>query len=710
LAADDGPRLPAPRRAGEELPNLEAVQAWGIPLDDVEEARLVLCLLSRFLGRGQAQSRSQLYAMMQMLMACCIVDVVQDGEAEAAPHAELAGVAWPHASSVFKRLGIDAEMLERYWLRARNRASDACFPVEWVTCFFPPALWPAVGSLVGWGPEGTRVRLEAAVIALAERRTQKQHRRRAKGSPLASGTVNAWLIALLGLTDELVQLRSQLVASRQPALPVERVEPWTAKPRRPNLRECGVKPSGQDNTGPAIADVQQRLHELARDYQVHPQYPYRRLRRLILLSLTGLLGPRATALRTLNVADFVPDVPGPDGARRDVLEIRPGKTWQRDEVHRLPLPNEIAGWIREWIAINGFETRQQDTPLFPHKKPKPGLKLTYLSQVGFYMAIAGRRHEDGSGQRALVPLNGDPFLGYRAHGLRHTSEVLIQQAAVQLKMESPGRFDHYTPEDFSRAMLGHALERSVADVYRDVSREKLSYLVVDTAWSILWGEGTARLGIDPYAITDTRERVETLRAAMTALSGEQRRLTAEQQLLAARTRLLSGDELLRAHIDSNAAAAKIADYGRQLDTLRDQLHAAEQAHEQARTERVPLPEDLSDEQHEQLLAQALADPADIEPVLEGPFADELTPADLADLYGTTEQTINRWFREGFPPGKPARWHPDVWIIDGPRKKLLPVSAIDRDLLTQAQTTRLTELRHHRARPAPDKDPSARSRA
>ena len=696
LAAGGESGLPAPCRAGTELADMQTVRALGIPFKDVEHARLVLCLLSRFLGRGRAESRSHLYAMMVGVTVCCTIEVAHDGELDPAPHPELSGVAWPHGSSVFKRLGIDAETLDSYWLQARNRASDACFPIEWVTVFFPPVLWPAVLTLVRWGPERARVRLEQATMAMAQMTTQRETRRRPKGSPLAFGTINAWVMAVMGLLEEVVSLRSQVKASKNPALPPALLSPWVAAPRRPNLSQAGAKPSGQDNSGPALEDVRQRLQELARDYEAHPEFPYLRLRRLLLLSLCALLGPRADALRTLDVDDFVPDAPGPDGVRRDALELRPGKTWARGEVHRLPLPAEIAGWLREWIRITGREIGQPDTPLFPHKRPKPGIALTYLSQPGFYCAIAGRQYEDGSGQRALVPLNGDAYVGYRAHGLRHSSEQLVQRAAVELKAANPGRFDHYTPDDFARALLGHALVRTVSDVYRDVDRAKLSYQVVDKAWQILWGEGTAWLGIDPYAVKNTRERVETLRAALAAVAGEQHRLIRQQEQLAATATTLTGDKLLQAHIESNSIAARIANYTRKLDELHAGLARAEQASERARTERVPLPDDLSEEQYAKLLEQALAHAVETEAELNGPLADQLSPSDLADLYGVTEQTINRWHRTGFPACKPAYWQADAWVINGPRTKTLSVEAINQELLTEAQRQRLLQLHHYRA--------------
>jgi len=467
-------------------------------------------------------------------------------------------------------------------------------------------------------------------------------------------------------------------------------------PKRPNLREAGARRSGQDNSGPSLEDVQRTLHDLAREYEAHPECPYRRLRRLLLLSILALLGPRATAIRTVRVADFKPDVVGPDGNRRAVLEIRPGKTWDRDEVHVLPLPALVADWLREWLRITDRELGDE-SPLFPAKKPKPGIELMPLTQIGFYGQIAGRP----DGTRALIPLDGDPYVGYRPHGFRHTAQQLIQRAAVELKAENPGAYDHLTPEDFSRAVLGHALTRSTPDVYRDLDRSRLAYAVVDKAWEILWGQGTARMGLDPDAITKSRDRVRSLRTTIGALSSDLRRLRRSQQVLRERARTLSGDDLARALIESHATAAEIEEFALEREQLSARLADAEQDYADAGTRLVPLPESMSDEEHGRLLAEALDADHDASLELDGPLAGFLTASDLAEIWGTTEQTTNRWSRDGFPRGLGAPWDNAAWIVEGPRKKRLPVSALEQALLTDAQKTRLTDVRRRRAFRATD---------
>jgi integrase len=691
-------QLPAPRRAAEELPDLERAHELGIEIDDLETARAVACLLSRFLARGRSRNRTNVKAMMIALATACSVEVVHDGEADPASHPELEAVTWPNASTAFRRFGIDASTLTTYWREARNRSSDACFPIEWLLAFYPAAIWPAVATLMAWGPERTRVRLEQTAMALAKRKTVKERRRRSKGSPLALSTVDAWVSALMGLLEELVGLRSTLKVSRQPALPLELVDTWAAKPPRPNLREAGAQRSGQDNSGPPLEEVRRTLHELTRDYESNRKYPYLRLRRLLLLSILALLGPRQDTVRTARVADFKPDAVGPDGTRRSVLEIRPGKTWEADEVHVLPLPRLVAEWLREWIRITKRELGDPG-PLFPSKMPKPGIEARPLTYVGFYGAIAGRDVADG-GTRALIPLDGDPYLGHRPHAYRHAAAQLIQRAAVEVKVENPGAFDHLTPEDFSRAVLGHTLTRSTPDVYRDLDRRRLTFAVVDKAWEILWGEEIVRKGLDPHAIAKNRDRVRSLRSAIGALDRDLHRLRRSQQTLRERARAISGDDLARALIEGHATAAEIEELALQRERLSAQLVAAEEEYEDARTRLVALPEDMSDEEHARLLAEALGTDENANLQLEGPLAEYLTSRDLAGVWGTTEQTINRWARDGFPTGRSAPWDNAAWIVDGPRRKRLPAAALDPALLTEAQKIRLIEVRRRSALQSP----------
>lgn len=114
---------------------------------------------------------------------------------------------------------------------------------------------------------------------------------------------------------------------------------------------------------------------------------------------------------------------------------------------------------------------------------------------------------------------------------------------------------------------------------------------------------------------------------------------------------------------------------RQLE-LKDELLDARARLETARTTEVVLPEGLDEEGYLRALASALAEPGASEPEpaepSSEPLADELTPADLGELFGVSEMTIRRW-RAGTsnPPIDPG-----AWIQVSARDWRYPVSAID----------------------------------
>jgi hypothetical protein len=86
---------------------------------------------------------------------------------------------------------------------------------------------------------------------------------------------------------------------------------------------------------------------------------------------------------------------------------------------------------------------------------------------------------------------------------------------------------------------------------------------------------------------------------------------------------------------------------------------------------------------------------DVDSLDDALLADTLLVSDLAEVWATTEQTINRWSRNGFPDGRPAPWDNEAWVIEGPRKKTLPVGALDTTVLTEPQKERLLALRRKR---------------
>lgn len=320
-----------------------------------------------------------------------------------------------------------------------------------------------------------------------------------------------------------------MTSSPRPTLALPLLEAWTHLPARPDLKALGAKPSGLDNGGPSLEDCRLRITALADDLYDNPEFPYMRLRRLLMLGLLTLLGPRGDVIRVARSSDYSRDRLWPDGVRRPTLTIRPGKSWDADGEHYLPLPLELAGWLESWLLFTAEKSGGGDRPLFPGRS-RPGEPLPPLTYPGFYSAVAGRPNHGSGRQHALIPLNGDSYTGVRPHGFCKASSELAHRAAVILKTTHPGVYDHLTPEHFSRALLGHALTHTVADVYRSLDRERLTSLAVEIAWTVLRGipsEDEALQTRNDGALVDALADLGRLEAQDAALAAVASRVDAE---------------------------------------------------------------------------------------------------------------------------------------------------------------------------------------
>lgn len=629
---------PPPTRSLRELPDFERLRLLGIETLSLDEARVVLVALSLLIAKGRSRSRNKVNVMTSALVAACRVEMVRDGHVEPPALPDLPAEGWPQGVTAFRQLAIDREVLESYWVEARNRADDACLPLEWVLAFAPARLWTAVMALIRWGPLEAAMRVEEAMTVLARTPIRFGTRRRPDGSPLAAGTLETRVDGLWALMQVLIELRGKVQASRNPSLPLELLERWTFKPERIDLEACGAKEARLDTSGPPISDCARLIKHLHLEWQQAPKdRRYRRLRRLLLAAILTLYGPREGALRMLDVDDFIPDFVFRDGERGPALRFYPGKTRSHDDAHIVPLPNELGNWISEWITYTRRSTGQPDSPLFPSRPPKAGRPVKRISAGGLYCAIAGREGFNGAGNSLpLLPRADNPYEGYNPHAFRHTAYQAAKRAGVKAKQAHPYEFAHIDPEDFARAVVAHDLKRSIKDVYRDLNQQHLARAAIEHAWEDLWAEGK-RQGLDPVTITREQDQVATLHAAITHLNRDVGDLYARQGALSQRTRTLTGDALHTALIESNQIAVEAQIANRNLTHLTDQLADAKRRLEDALVTHVPLPDDLSDEEHARLLAEALCneDYAGQECVA---LPDHLTSKDIANISGTSEQT------------------------------------------------------------------------
>jgi hypothetical protein len=357
-----------PTRASLELPNQAAADAAGIELP-LAVARVVACGLSRLICAGNAEQRKTHYNAILLLGFVCSLPFERYGVSEPAVFPDGRERRAVEGHTAMRRASTDSGWLVDYWRSARNRADDACLPLEVLLAFVPAPAWSLVARLVEWGPERASAQVEDALPVLARTPVARDTRSRPAGSLLAAGTIKNRITCLWKLMASFVDLRASVYASPSPALERAFLEAWTAVPPRPDVYAAGAVSSGKDNSGPPIDECARRLRELEREYEGAPAGSrWFRERRLVLLGIESLYGIRKSALAQVAAADFFPAMVLADGVRGPVLRIYPRKSRRADEAYLLPLPAELAEWIARWLEANGFQPGDPEAPLFPSSR------------------------------------------------------------------------------------------------------------------------------------------------------------------------------------------------------------------------------------------------------------------------------------------------------------------------------------------------------
>lgn len=676
-----------PARASVELADERALRQAGIELA-LPVARTALCALSRLICAGEAEQRPAAYNSLLLLREVCALPFERFGETEPASHPELATASIPAGGTAMRSLACEASDLVAYWRVVRNRGDDACLPLEVVLAFAPAPLWPLVATLIGWGPDRTLAHVEEALVVLAQRPTARSNRRRAEGALIAPGTLKNRITSLWKLMECLVELRAACAQAADPALDRLLLGAWTHKPGRPDVFAAGAVDSDVDTSGPPLDECARRLRDLEADFLNAPAHSrYIRERRLVLFALLMLYGIRLAALARLRVEDYLPDHVLRDGIRGPILRIYPRKKRRAGEEYLLPLPHELAAWIEHWIASNGFQIGEKNAPFFPSTRGQ----RTPLKANGLGAAIAGKANGIGSGCLALLPhAADDPYHGWGAHQYRHTAYRLAQQAGAQAKDEEPVAFAHVTVGDFASATVAHTLANTVRNTYNDLDVHTLLRATATRGWLILRDAGIRR-GPDPADVRQARLHLEALQAEQAQITGDLADIEAELDRLHQQTATLDGDLLNRALIQAKAYDAKTGRLNRELGAITTQIERAHQALSDTLAAEHPIPDELSDEDQQQLLAQALGQQAQ-DPAL----AATLTVSDLAGILNVGEGAINRWQREGLPAHRAGLWTQEAWEQTTRNNKRLRVDHLNTELLTDPQRRALIRVRRERA--------------
>jgi integrase len=679
--------VPAATSARIELSDLSVVRAVGLAME-LDEARLVATCLSVVIASGRSKSREKVAQMNRGVVACCRVEGMRDGEQVLPTHPDLSEFGWPAGQTALRCLEIDNRILESYWARARTRSTDACLPLAWLLAFVPAPLWSAVLTVIKWGPEEAAMRLEDAVIDLAQRPLSTRNRRRPDNATLSAGTINTRITGVHHLFEALVKLRARTLTSRNSGLPVALLESWAFKPERPDVELCGATWARVDTSGPSFEEARGLLARVDANVAAAPRRSrYLRLRRRAVAALLLVHGQRVDALRMLDVADYLPAHNFGDGTTGAALVYRPGKTRAADEQHILALPHEAARWLEEWILYTGRQIGDPDSPMWPARKPKPGEPIWRLNASAFARSISGHQARDGSGATPLLVRTSNGEHGYNPHSYRHCAFQVMRRAGVEAKREQPDSYGHVGADDFARAVVGHDLIRSVGDVYRDLNQQHLARIAIEYAWNDLRAQ-PGLLGPDPARIIEVCARVELLAVTLGTLAADLGELEARQAAINGKQSALTGSELEIARLDSNTLVFKLARLQTELAMTRSRLDQARLELEQA------LQTDVShdagelgtytvrlDEARRRGQSALAADALDPD--------DDLSVKELSVILDTTPKTINGWIRNGFPERRARLWDQGAWTHDGRGMiRTLPIRKLNQAALTPIQRERL----------------------
>jgi hypothetical protein len=688
-----------------ELPDLPTLADHGIEVD-LHTARIILAVSSRMIVAGTATDRTALERAMRVVgHAVSLTLADEDGSVLPAPMPPPAGPITPNGKSAGRRLGVPTSTFNRAWNDGPVYATS-CLPLAVVLAYLPAKAWAYLGAFIACGPHEARLRISVAASERGKSMTAKALD--AQFSP--AQTLLVHLVDGLRALEAANERRSRAGKALLPIPPA--LAAWTFVPKKLSMQEIRAKAQGGRKLPTSAVPeqlVKGRLRELARRAEwgrwAAADWPLNRkwqaLRDLAVFAVLATLAPRVDHFAHLDARDVVLRCTFRDGTIGPALLFRGGDHGLKNRgdsyEYAVRLPAVLADILVAWLACNGNspteaaragETpRRHDTrvPLFPARmKRRPQSSQTAHRSLGDY--IAGRSPSAGSAHSP--PLLVDPAgsgRGFQAHRFRSTLTQGIDRLMKSWRDEHPTHpLAGYAEEAAAECILDHTRQdlgyRDFRDANGPTARfEQLVALGVEAWWEELWADGPyQQRGLDPDAILDAHQQVLLLRAEFMMVDGEAADLKDQARKLAedalARP---DADEMVHALLKSVALRDERDARLERREQLRARLSAAEAELKAAQQTKVLLPEHLSEQDHAEQLAAALALVADEprpEPVMQSTrlLAEELTTSDVAELFGVTQQQVGRWRRgKSSPPVDPA-----AWIQYNAKDFRLPAGALD----------------------------------
>jgi hypothetical protein len=685
---------------GAFIPNSETLARFGI---DCEEsvARDLLVILSRVFAYGDSKMRTAVYQGSRLITMSVASEVMTDDEVLPALLPPLA-VALPQGTTALNRLDNDHVDVTREWER-RTPAIMAAFPLETMTVVLPAPAWIYLARFLECGPAEAQLRLNEAIKVRATEITAKS---------LRTGITCTWLI--MRIIHELAQgvrANNQLRGETgRPLLTVSAaLEKWTWLPTAPSDRsliKLGASTEGWDTSAVPVSAIRQALKSSAREAEWGKWEPshwpaaarWRALKRLVTLVLLTTVSPRVDHLRMFDVDDFAWRQ-FDDGEEAWGLRFRGELMKMRDgtSVYWKKLPMEAGEIIRAWISCSGRSLGQENEPLLTARRPiegRPAKRYAYRSIIRF---ISGSHNPTGpslgypSGTRPLIAIGNSDWDGYASHRYRSFATQHVESLIHVWRLQNPGHpLSGVEPKMFAELMLDHGT-RDMG--YRDFTYgprlEQILAVGISLVWESIWGDGATRKGIDVQRVADARESLEMKQAEAHALQHDiERHEQTKEEIKSKKSALIA--KALKARGETREDLRFKADILRDnLDDLNDELtralrhqveltkrlDAAMTDLEQATTVEVALPDDLPEDVYQQQLAVALGAKSLVTPEWSPSMSDELTPHDLAGLFGVDVQTIWRWRTGRGRLPNPRPFEVEDWVEYHGKDHRLPVVAV-----------------------------------
>jgi hypothetical protein len=426
----------------------------------------------------------------------------------------------------------------------------ATLPLDLVTQFVHPVLWPMFETSIRWGP-GELVAWIRRYFLLAARGKLPPNFR-----PLSRGSIETqmtacwrWMLVLKGLQEG--RYRQYLTTEAEQAL-----QQWVSVPQRLDVRALGAKPANRDRTAPELEATREAYYRL--EQRIAAKRTSKRGRRLMLRLLHDrcllhvyAYSPRSEPLAGMRAAGDV-------DFHNNRLRFRELKDKREDTVEGIwkPAHPKLMADLREYMDYVGLTNSNGHTPLDqldpdiygacdPGSDYRPATRacalplwisgrIYYDEKTGEPLPPSTRNRERiGRGVEArpnprfpdpeslsrqigviLAPYTG----GVRktGHTLRHLGQKLAEEGARDY-LTAHDEPPYVTPQVIAAALLDHTMPGGIGAVYADLEpqRERLAGIAAYAITEYLTGDRGAKLGLDEERIIASRRRLEEAQAQLT---------------------------------------------------------------------------------------------------------------------------------------------------------------------------------------------------